>query len=109
MSRPPAGRVRTVPCTGNGDQLSDFQRLRSQIADLSGVRRGHVAIAASQAFAHGLIPDAIATYRSLHPLDSFTILAHDHIHAVTAVTSFIDQLSGTLHSQYGNRPVDPEH
>jgi DNA-binding transcriptional LysR family regulator len=70
------------------DQLSDFQRLRSQIADLSGVRRGHVAIAASQAFAHGLIPDAIETYRSLHPLVSFTVLSRDHIHAVTAVTSF---------------------
>ncbi|MEO3387304.1 LysR family transcriptional regulator [Mesorhizobium sp. CAU 1741] len=70
------------------DQLSDFDRLRSQIADLSGVRRGHVSIAASQAFAHGLIPDEIASYRAHHPLVSFTVLVRDHMHAVEAVSSF---------------------
>lgn len=70
------------------DQLSDFERLRSQIADLSGVRRGHVAIATSQAFAHGLIPNAIEAYRAQHPLVSFTVLVRDHMHAVSAVTSF---------------------
>lgn len=69
-------------------QLSDFERLRSQIADLSGVRRGHVAIAASQAFAHGLIPDAIQAYRAQHPLVSFTVLVRDHVHAVEAISSF---------------------
>lgn len=70
------------------DQLSDFERLRSQIADLSGVRRGHVSVAVSQAFAHGLIPNAIANYRALHPLVSFTVLVRDHLHAVEAVTAF---------------------
>jgi DNA-binding transcriptional LysR family regulator len=69
-------------------QLSDFERLRSQLADLSGVRRGHVTIAVSQAFAHGLIPQEIATYRAHHPLVSFTVLARDHIHAIQAVGAF---------------------
>ncbi|WP_127144322.1 LysR family transcriptional regulator [Pelagibacterium montanilacus] len=69
-------------------QLSDFERLRSQIADLSGVRRGHVTIAASQAFAHGLIPHEIGIYRARHPLVSFTVLVRDHIHAVKAVGGF---------------------
>ena len=32
------------------DQAADLDRVRSQIADLSGVRRGHVALACSQAF-----------------------------------------------------------
>lgn len=69
-------------------QLADFERLRSQLADLSGVRRGHVTIAASQAFAHGLIPQEIAIYRAQHPLVSFSVLVRDHIHAVSAVAGF---------------------
>ena len=69
-------------------QLSDFERLRSQLADLSGVRRGHITIAASQAFAHGLIPQEIATYRAQHPLVSFSVLVRDHVHAVKAVAGF---------------------
>ncbi|MET0745224.1 MAG: LysR family transcriptional regulator, partial [Microvirga sp.] len=36
------------------NQVSDFERVRSQIADLSGVRRGHVAVACSQAFSHAV-------------------------------------------------------
>ena len=51
--------------------------------------RAMVAIAAKPGFLPmGLIPDAIENYRSQHPLVSFTVLARDHIHAVTAVTSF---------------------
>lgn len=70
------------------DQVSDFNRVRSQIADLSGVRRGHVAIACSQAFAHELVPDEIERYRAQHPLVSFTVLVRDHVHAVNALTAF---------------------
>jgi DNA-binding transcriptional LysR family regulator len=70
------------------DQLSDFEKIRSQIADLSGVRRGHVSVACSQAFAHELIPKEIQAYRARHPLVSFTVLVRDHIHAVEAVAAF---------------------
>lgn len=70
------------------DQLADFDRLRSQIADLSGVRRGHVAVACSQAFAHELIPNEIELYRAQHPLVSFTVLVRDHTHAVEALSAF---------------------
>jgi len=70
------------------DQLADLDRLRSQIADLSGVRRGHVAVACSQAFAHELIPDEIETYRARHPLVAFSVLVRDHTHAVEALNAF---------------------
>lgn len=70
------------------DQLADFDRLRSQIADLSGIRRGHVAVACSQAFAHELIPNEIELYRAQHPLVSFTVLVRDHTHAVEALSAF---------------------
>lgn len=70
------------------DQFADFDRLRSQIADLSGVRRGHVAVACSQAFAHELIPNEIEAYRTQHPLVSFTVLVRDHAYAIEALTAF---------------------
>ena len=70
------------------DQLSNFERIRSQIADLSGVRRGHVSIACSQAFAHELIPSEIEAYRAKHPLVSFDVLVRDHAHAVEALLGF---------------------
>lgn len=70
------------------DQLSDLERVRSQIADLSGVRRGHVAIACSQAFAHDVVPGNIQTYRASHPQVSFTVLVRDHVHAVAALLAF---------------------
>ena len=69
-------------------QLSDFERVRSQIADLSGVRRGHVAVACSQAFAHQLLPEEIEAYRSRHPLVSFTLQVRDHADAVAALIAF---------------------
>jgi DNA-binding transcriptional LysR family regulator len=70
------------------NQLSDFDRLRSQIADLSGIRRGHVAVACSQAFAHELVPNEIETYRARHPLVSFSVLVRDHVHAIEALGAF---------------------
>ncbi|MGE0151679.1 MAG: LysR family transcriptional regulator [Reyranellaceae bacterium] len=70
------------------DQMSDFERIKSQIADLSGVRRGHVAVACSQAFAHDLIPSEIERYRAQHPLVSFNVLVRDHVHAVEALINF---------------------
>ena len=37
-------------------QISDFERVKSQIADLSGERRGHVSIACSQALLPYFLP-----------------------------------------------------
>ena len=41
-------------------QRSDFARLKSQVSDLSGVRRGHVSIACSQALLPYFLPAEIA-------------------------------------------------
>ena len=48
-------------------QSSDFERVKSQIADLSGERRGHVSIACSQALLPYFLPEQISTYRNEHP------------------------------------------
>jgi DNA-binding transcriptional LysR family regulator len=70
------------------NQISDFERLRSQIADLSGIRRGHVAIACSQGFADHILPREVETYRALFPLVSFYVQVRDHLPGVEALTSF---------------------
>jgi DNA-binding transcriptional LysR family regulator len=69
-------------------QFADFERLRSQIADLTGVRRGHVAIACSQAFMDHLLPEEIAAYRRQFPLVSFGVQTRDHAQGIQSLVSF---------------------
>ncbi len=75
------------------DQVADFERVRSQIADLSGVRRGHVAIACSQAFVDHVMPDEIKAYRAIFPLVSFVVQVRDHAHAVAALVAHEAELA----------------
>jgi DNA-binding transcriptional LysR family regulator len=70
------------------NQVSDFERLRSQIADLSGVRRGHVPIACSQGFADHILPREVEAYRTQFPLVSFYVQVRDHLPGVEALTSY---------------------
>lgn len=70
------------------DQLADLDRVRSQIADLSGVRRGHVSIACSQAFVTRVMPEEVEAYRVRFPLVGFTVQVRDHVQAVAALTGF---------------------
>jgi len=70
------------------DQSADFDRLKSQIADLSGVRRGHVSVACSQAFIDNVLPEEIATYRSQFPQVTFTVVVRDHVLGAAALSSF---------------------
>ena len=59
------------------NQISDMERVRSQIADLSGVRRGHVSIACSQALLPYFLPHQIAHYRKDHPAVTFGVHLRD--------------------------------
>lgn len=59
------------------NQASDMDRVRSQIADLAGVRRGHVSIACSQALLPYFLPEQIRAYRSEHPAVTFSIHLRD--------------------------------
>jgi len=69
-------------------QMADLERVRSQIADLSGVRRGRVSIACSQAVAHHLLPEAISAYRSEFPSVVFEVWVRDHVSAQRALIDF---------------------
>ncbi|MEO8244625.1 MAG: LysR family transcriptional regulator [bacterium] len=66
-------------------QSADFDKLKSQIADLAGERRGHVSIACSQAFLPFFLPDQIGRYRRDHPGVTFSVRVRDRAAAETAL------------------------
>ena len=59
------------------DQISDMQRVKSQIDDLAGVRRGHVNIAGSQAVLAGFLPEQIRLSREQNPAVTFGVYLRD--------------------------------
>lgn len=67
-------------------QAADFEKLKGQIADLRGERRGHVSIACSQAFLPYFLPAQIGRYRREHPGVSFGVRVRDRAAAETALT-----------------------
>lgn len=69
-------------------QGGESERMKSQIEDLKGLRRGTVRIACSQALALDFLPRAIAEFRRTHPKVDFEVKVVDHEHAMTALLAF---------------------
>lgn len=69
-------------------QLADMERVRSQIHDLQGERRGHVSIAASQALMPFILPVQINKYRAQHPKITFNVRVCTRYSAITELQSF---------------------
>lgn len=69
-------------------QIADMERVKSQIHDLQGVRRGHVSIAASQALMPLVLPKQINKYRAEHPKITFNIRVCNRYSAITELQSF---------------------
>ncbi len=61
---------------------SNLARVMSEIADMSGLRRGAVRIAASQALAYDLLPREIDRYRSAFPLVEFGVHICNRVEAM---------------------------
>ncbi|MEM8572776.1 MAG: LysR substrate-binding domain-containing protein [Pseudomonadota bacterium] len=74
-------------------QKSDLARLKSQIADLSGERRGHVTIACSQALLPYFLPEQVARYRHDHPGVTFSINVRDREQAEQELARFACDLA----------------
>ena len=74
-------------------QLSDMDRVKSQIADLSGVRRGHVSIACSQALIPYFLPEQITKYRHQHPGVTFGVHVRDRDAAEQALVDHTADLA----------------
>jgi DNA-binding transcriptional LysR family regulator len=72
---------------------SDLARVQSQVADLSGERRGHVSIACSQALVPYFLPQQIARYRTEHPGVTFTVNVRDRTQAEQELASYASDLA----------------
>jgi len=70
------------------EQDSGVERMKSQIEELKGFRRGTVRIACSQALALDFLPREIAGFRTRHPLVSFEVKVLDHERAMTALAAY---------------------
>jgi len=68
-------------------QLADMKRVKSQIHDLQGVRRGHISIAASQGLMPHILPTQINKYREKHPNITFDIRMCTRYTAITELQS----------------------
>jgi DNA-binding transcriptional LysR family regulator len=69
-------------------QHGEVERMKSQIEDLKGLRRGTVRIACSQALALEFLPRAINEFRKAHPLVEFDVKVVDHELAMAALAAF---------------------
>lgn len=69
-------------------QESELKRVQSQVADLSGERRGHVSIACSQALIPYFLPKQIAAYRKEHPGVTFSVKVRDRAQAEAELSAF---------------------
>ncbi len=74
-------------------QSTDLARVRSQVADLSGVRRGHVSIACSQALLPYFLPQQIGAYRAEFPGVTFSVRVRDRVQAEQDLVNFDSDLA----------------
>lgn len=74
-------------------QKHGLARVHSQVADLSGIRRGHVKIACSQAVLPYFLPSEIAAYRAQFPDVTFSVNVRDRIQAEQDLTTFESDLA----------------
>lgn len=70
------------------DQNADFERLRTQLADLAGIRRGHISLAVAQAFIYSVLPEEIAAYRAQYPQVSFSVEVRDNLLGISALANY---------------------
>src|ERR1700755_2665422 len=88
-------RPRGVRLTAAGEVFVNFlrqhngevERMKSQIEDLKGMRRGTVRIACSQALALEFLPRQIGEFRKRHPLVAFDVKVFDHEQAMAALAA----------------------
>src|SRR5271156_6859491 len=81
-------------------QRGEVERMKSQIEDLKGLRRGTVRIACSQALALDFLPRQIAEFRRRHPLVSFELKVVDHEWAMAALAAYEVDLVAVFRPPY---------
>ena len=74
-------------------RAAELERVRSEIEELQGLRRGSVRLVASQALAPRFLPEVIRSFRETHPLVAFDVRIGDHVQAADALRSFETDLA----------------
>jgi DNA-binding transcriptional LysR family regulator len=74
-------------------QDGEVARMKSQIEDLQGMRRGTVRIACSQALALEFLPQQIGNFRKQHPFVAFDVKVFDHEQAMAALAAYTVDLA----------------
>ena len=84
-------------------QIGDLERIRGQVADLSGARRGHVSIACSQAVNPIFLPEQISRYRADHPAVTFSVRVRDRAAAERELSTFSSRPRAGLRADLSRR------
>ncbi len=71
---------------------SNAARMLSEIEDMSGLRRGVVKLAASQAVAYDMLPREIEIYRKAFPLVEFSVRVGNRVEAMRALLDYTADL-----------------
>jgi DNA-binding transcriptional LysR family regulator len=69
-------------------QIADAERMKSQVEDLRGLRRGPVLIACSQALAHDFLASRISEFAKRHPKVVFDLKIMDHDRALASLSAY---------------------
>jgi DNA-binding transcriptional LysR family regulator len=69
-------------------QIADADRMKSQVEELRGLRRGPVLIACSQALALDFLASRVAGFQKQHPRVTFDLKVMDHDRALSALGSY---------------------
>lgn len=69
-------------------QSSELSRVYSQIEELSGLQRGEIRIACSQAVVRSFLLAQVIDFRKRHPQVKFHIRVTDHVKAIRALTTY---------------------
>jgi DNA-binding transcriptional LysR family regulator len=69
-------------------QIADAERMRSQVEDLRGLRRGPVVVACSQALALDFLAARVSAFQKQHPRVTFDLKFTDHEAALTALAAY---------------------
>lgn len=69
-------------------QNADLRRVYSEIEELSGLKRGEISIACSQAVARSFLLEQIIAFNAEHPAVKFRVIVTDHQAAVQALAAY---------------------
>lgn len=74
-------------------RAAELDKVRSEIEELQGLRRGTIRVVASQALAPRILPRLVADFRRRHPLVVFKVSIGDHLQALAALRAFETELA----------------